>query len=153
MCFAQLEDLHGKIECIVFPRTFAEYEGILGEDDPVVMTGQVNLDESPRKFFPTKIEKLKQEAESRVSGVRVNVKIPKANSQKLHRLRETILSYKGSVPCHIVFENDEGRARLPLGDGFLVNPVPQLAAKINQIFNENSVKFIVDGRLEDGAQF
>ena len=34
----------------------AEYEEILGEDDPLVITGQVNLDESPRKFFPTKIE-------------------------------------------------------------------------------------------------
>jgi DNA polymerase III subunit alpha len=153
MCFAQLEDLHGKVECIVFPRTFAEYEEILGEDDPLVITGQVNLDESPRKFFPTKIEKLKQEAETRVSGVRVNVSLPKVNSQKLHRLKETILSYKGSVPCHIVFDNEDGRARLPLGEGFLVNPVPQLAAKINQIFNENSVKFIVDGRLEDGTQF
>ena len=117
-----------------------------------MMTGQVNLDESPRKFFPSKIEKLKQEAESRVSGVRVNIDLLKTNPHKLKRLRETILSYKGSVPCHIVFENNLGRARLPLGEGFLVNPVPQFAAKINQIFNENSVKFIVDGRLEDGAQ-
>ena len=47
----------GKIECIVFPRTFAEYEGILGEDDPVVMTGQVNLDES-HGFFQLKLKNL-----------------------------------------------------------------------------------------------
>ena len=51
MSFAMLEDLHGKIECIVFPRVFAEYEELLKSDDPVVMTGQVNLAEEPRKFF------------------------------------------------------------------------------------------------------
>ena len=39
MCFAQLEDLNGKIECIVFPRVFSENEQILSETDPVVMTG------------------------------------------------------------------------------------------------------------------
>ncbi len=82
----------------------------------------------------------------------MNINLLKTNSHKLSRLRETILSYKGSIPCHIVFENENGRARLPLGEGFFVNPVPQLAAKINQIFNENSVKFIVDGRLEDGEK-
>ena len=84
-CILQSESC--EIECIVFPRTFAEYETILGEDDPVTMTGQVNLDESLENF-PTKIEKLKQEAETRVSGVRVNGGLDKANSQKLVRLRK-----------------------------------------------------------------
>ena len=47
----------------LFSEPLHEYEGILGEDDPVVMTGQVNLDENPRSFS-SKIEKLKQEAET-----------------------------------------------------------------------------------------
>ena len=41
---------------------------------------------------------------------------------------------------------------MPLGENFLVNPTPQMAAKINDIFNSNAVKFIVDGRLEDGIK-
>ena len=51
MCFALLEDLSGKIECIVFPKVFAEYEDILKTDEPVLMEGYVNLEETPKKFF------------------------------------------------------------------------------------------------------
>jgi DNA polymerase-3 subunit alpha len=49
----------------------------------------------------------------------------------------------------MIFENEVGRARLPLGEEFLVNPTPQMAAKINEVFQKNSVKFIIDGKVED----
>lgn len=151
MCFATLEDLTGKIECIVFPRTFAEYETLLEDDEPLILTGQVNLAESPRKFFPTKIQKLKDQVEERVTGVRINLSLNELNPSRLERFKQVVLSYRGSVPLHIIFENDLGRARMPLGEDFLVNPTPQMAAKINEIFNRNSVQFVVDGRLEEVA--
>lgn len=150
MCFATLEDLNGKIECIVFPRTFAEYEEILGTDEPLVMTGQVNLDEDPRKFFPTKIQKLKDQADERVTGVRINVKMEELNQQRLKRFQQVLLSYRGTVPLHVIFETVEGgKARMPLGEDYLINPTPQMAAKVNEVFNSDSVKFVVDGRLEE----
>lgn len=149
MCFATLEDLTGKIECIVFPRTFAEYEEILAGDEPLIMEGQVNLAEEPRKFFPTKIQKLKDQAEERVTGVRINVATEQLNESRLKRFKQVLLSYRGSVPLHMILEHKEGRVRMPLGQDFLVNPTPQLAAKINEVFQGNSVQFVVDGKLED----
>ncbi len=151
MCFATLEDLTGKIECIVFPKTFAEYQEILASDDPLIMTGQVNLAEEPRKFFPSKIKKLKDEAEGRVTSVRINVEMENLKPFQIDKLKQTILSYRGSVPMHLVFEGMKGKARMPLGDDFLVNPTPQLAAKVNEIFDSNAVKFIVDGQLKDAV--
>lgn len=149
MCFATLEDLTGKIECIVFPKVFLEFEELLATDEPLLISGQVNLAEEPRKFFPTKIQKLKDEAEQRVTSVRINVNMNTLNASRLEQLKRVLLSYRGSVPMHIIFEHADGRARLPLGEDFLVNPTPQMAAKINELFDESSVKFIVDGRLED----
>lgn len=151
MCFATLEDHSGKIECLVFPRVFAEYEALLQSEEPIMMMGQVNLSEEPRKFFPTKIQKLKDQAEERVTGVRINVKMDQLNPQKLERFKQVLLSYRGTVPGQIIFEGSDIRARMRLNQDFLVNPTPQLAAKINELFNDNSVKFIVDGRLEDGV--
>lgn len=151
MCFATLEDHSGKIECLVFPRVFAEYESLLQSEEPIMMMGQVNLSEEPRKFFPTKIQKLKDQAEERVTGVRINVKMEQLNPQKLERFKQVLLSYRGTVPGQIIFEGSDIRARMRLNQDFLVNPTPQLAAKINELFNDNSVKFIVDGRLEDGV--
>ena len=39
-------------------------------------------------------------------------------------MKEVILSYKGSVPCHLIFESDEAKGRLPLGDGFHKSGAP-----------------------------
>ena len=149
MCFATLEDLTGKIECIIFPKTFAEYCEVLEGDDPLVMTGNVNLAEDPRKFFPHKIQLLKDQAEEKVTAVRINVKIDELSSYRLKRFKQVLLSYRGVVPTQVIFENDFGRARLKLGETFLVNPSPQLAAKVNEVFDRNSVKFIVDGKLQE----
>ncbi len=151
MCFATLEDLSGKIELIVFPKTFAENEEILASDEPMIVMGQVNLSEEPRKFFPTKFQKLKDQAEERVTGVRISVNMEELNSQRLERFRQVLLSYRGSVPAHVIFESEQGKARMPLGEDFKVNPTPQMAAKINEVFNSNSVQFVVDGKLEEGA--
>ncbi|HLW55778.1 MAG TPA: hypothetical protein VKY27_00230, partial [Bacteriovoracaceae bacterium] len=56
---------------------------------------------------------------------------------------------RGTVPVHFIFDTPEGRARMPLDDNYLVSPSPQMAAKINEVLNENSVHFIVDGKLEE----
>tara|TARA_R110002072_G_scaffold64203_2_gene159247 strand:+ start:87464 stop:91063 length:3600 start_codon:yes stop_codon:yes gene_type:complete len=152
MCFATLEDLSGKIELIVFPKTFAENEEILQSDEPMIVMGTVNLSEEPRKFFPNKFQKLKDQAEERVTGVRISVNMEELNSQRLERFRQVLLSYRGSVPAHVIFESVQGKARMPLGEDFKVNPTPQMAAKINEVFNSDSVQFVVDGKLEEGAK-
>lgn len=149
MCFATLEDLSGKIECIVFPKTFAEYEMILSSDDPVIVEGSVNLQESPRKIFAEKIFKLKEHSENKITGVRINVDLTDLTEMKLNKLRQVLLSYRGSTPMHMIFEGPGGKARLPLGEEFLINPTPQMAHQINEVFNRDTVKFIIDGRLED----
>lgn len=149
MCFANLEDLTGKIEVIVFPKAFAEYELLLNSSEPVLIEGKVNLSESPRKILADKIYKLKEQSENRITGVRINVNLEDLTEVKLNQLRQVLLSYRGGTPMHMIFESEYGRARLPLGDEFLINPTPQLAHRINEVFNRNSVKFIIDGRVED----
>jgi DNA polymerase-3 subunit alpha len=149
MAFTTLEDLTGKIECIVFPKTFAEHEEILKTDEPVIISGTVNMLEDPRKFFPQKIQLLKDQAEQRVTAVRINMDVETLNVHSLPKLKQILLSFRGSVPIHFVISNEDGRARIPLGEEFMVNPTPQMAAKVNEIFNKNSVNFIVDGIVEE----
>jgi DNA polymerase-3 subunit alpha len=149
MCFATLEDLSGKIECIVFPKVFAEYELILNTDEPVLVEGYVNLQENPRKIFAEKILKLKEHSENKITGVRINVDLTDLTEMKLNKLRQVLLSYRGATPMHLIFEGPGGKARLPLGEEFLINPTPQMAHQINEVFNRDAVKFVIDGRLED----
>jgi DNA polymerase-3 subunit alpha len=151
MAFATLEDLTGKIECIIFPKVFEQYAELLTSDEPLVFTGRVNLAEEPRKLFPQKIQLLKDETEEKVVGVRIKIPLEKAKELDLQKLRTVLLSYRGSTPLHIIFESTQGKARMNLGEDFLVSPTPQLAAKVNDIFQTNSVYFLVDGKVIDAS--
>ena len=50
MGFLTLEDLTGQIECLVFPKTFERYQGMLAADDVVVLSGKLSIreEESPK---------------------------------------------------------------------------------------------------------
>jgi len=148
MAVLNFEDLSGKIECLLFPKVYAEYQSLLNLNEPLYMSGTVNLSEDPKKFFPNKITLLKDETDERVTSVRVHVPLEKLNSYSLGQMKQVLLSYRGAVPIHFIFDSSEGRARLPLDDNFLINPSPQMAAKLNEILNHNSVSFIIDGRVE-----
>jgi DNA polymerase-3 subunit alpha len=152
MAFVTLEDLTGKIECLFFPKIFAEFQQYLTMDEPLIMSGYVNLSEDVKKFFPTKISLLKDESDERVTSVRVNVPLNNLNPYSLSQMKQILLSYRGSIPIHFIFDTPEGRARMPLDDNFLVSPSPQMAAKINELLNTNSVSFIIDGKIEEVRQ-
>jgi DNA polymerase III subunit alpha len=149
MCFTVLEDLSNKIECIVFPKVFAEYEEMLKFEGPVAITGTVNLDEDPRKIFPNKIRPLKEEMEDKIDSVRININLEDLTSQRLQKFRSIVLGHRGSIPMHIIFEDKIGRARMQLGDNFLINPSLKFVAKVNEIFNKNSVNLYVGGQIEE----
>ena len=149
MAFVTFEDLSGKIECLFFPRVFAEFQQFLSQDEPLLLNGVVNLAEDPKKFYPSKVSLLKDESDDRVTSVRVNVPLTHLNPHSLIQLKQIVLSYRGSVPVHFIFETPEGRARMQLDDTFLVSPSPQMAAKLNELLNTNSVSFIIDGKVEE----
>ena len=92
---------------------------------------------------------MKEHSENRITGVRINVDLTDLTEIKLSKLRQVLLSYRGSTPMHMIFEGPGGKARLPLGEEFLINPTPQMAHQINEVFNRDAVKFIIDGKLED----
>ena len=152
MAFVTFEDLSGKIECLFFPRVYAEFQHLLLPDEPVILSGVVNLAEDPKKFYPSKISLLKDESDDRVTSVRVCVPLNHLNQHSLTQLKQIVLSYRGLVPVHFIFENADGRARMILDDTFLVSPSPQMASKLNELLNTDSVSFIIDGKVEELRQ-
>lgn len=152
MAFVTLEDLSGKIECIMFPKTYAEYFEYLEQgDEPIVLGGYVRLSDDRRSFYVNSVRGLTDESDDRVSAVRINIQTTQLTDYTLPKLKQLLLSFRGSVPTHLVFESIEGRAKINLDENYLVNPTPQMAARINDLLNNNSVSFIVDGKLEKPA--
>jgi DNA polymerase-3 subunit alpha len=148
MAFVTIEDLSGKIECIFFPKSYMECFEELESDEPLVFSGYVRLSDDRRSFYVNSIKKITEESDDRVSAVRIKIDTLSINEHTLPRLKQVLLSFRGSVPAHIIFESMDGRAKMNLNDNYLINPTPQMAARVNDLLNDNSVSFIVDGKLE-----
>ena len=50
MAFVTLEDMTGQLECLVFPKVYERYQGVLKEDTAVVIRGRISIreDEAPK---------------------------------------------------------------------------------------------------------
>jgi DNA polymerase-3 subunit alpha len=148
MAFVTIEDLSGKIECIFFPKSYMENFEVLESEEPIVLSGYVRLSDERRSFYVNKIRELTDESDDRVTAVRIKIETEALNDYTLPKLKQVLLSFRGSVPAHIIFESLDGRAKMSLNDNYLINPSPQMAARVNELLNDNSVSFIVDGKLE-----
>jgi len=152
MAFVTIEDLSGKIECIFFPKSYMENFEVLESEDPVVFSGYVRLSDDRRSFYGNKARELTDESDDRVTAIRIKIDTQEINDYTLPKLKQVLLSFRGSVPAHIIFESDNGRAKMDLNENYLINPTPQMAARVNELLNTNSVNFIVDGKLEAPPQ-
>lgn len=148
MAFVTLEDLSGKIECIFFPKAYADNFEALESQEPIVIDGYVRLSDDRRSVYVNQAKFITDDTDDKVQEVRIKVDTGLINDYTLSKLKQVLLSYRGSVKTHLIFETKEGRAKLDLNDNYLVNPTPQMAAKVNELLNDNSVSFIVSGKLE-----
>ncbi len=109
MAFTQLEDLSAQLEVIVFPNTFAEYEDVLKEEVPLVVTGVLENKDDTYKVIADKITTL-SDSINRAKGVlfRVNSTM----EDKLTKLRKRIDENPGETRVKIELNLDNLKKRV-----------------------------------------
>lgn len=112
MCFATLEDLYGNIELIVFPRIYDRYKKYLLEDEVVLVSGKLVLnEEDDPKIICESIESIE---EARAKKFKFYVKIPKnKKAEVFDNIKAILQNHKGYVPVYIYREKDEKMMMAP----------------------------------------
>ena len=91
MAFTTIEDLSGKIECIFFPKVYAECFEHLETDDPIIVTGYVRLSDDRRSFYVNGVRTIEDETDDKVSGVRINVNLNTLNDYSLKKIKTSLV--------------------------------------------------------------
>lgn len=148
MAFATLEDLTGKIELVIFPKTFAEFGHYLDSDDPVWVKGEVKLSEDNRNLFPLEIKSLSERTGQKIEEVSINLFEEDLNDHTLQEFKKVIEGFKGPVPVSLCLHTKKGIAKLNLGDNFSVQPNNNFIVKINGMVREGQINFILEGNAQ-----
>jgi len=159
MCFFQLEDQFGRIECIVFPKRYqgpfdpkAVEEGIedaetFGEflirngDEPLLVTGKCEArknDEgavSGYKILLDRASPIQQVRQERTRGVRVNLTIDQLTDERVLALKHLVADHRGgcTMQLHVRAEG-EFETDLVFGDEFKVDAGDNLFFALERLF-------------------
>jgi len=142
MGFATIEDLVGSVEVVVFPETYAKSAEFLKTDEPLVVSGTVDVGEKSIKIKATEICPLLELSARGTKRVHFTLKSPGVERQQLIELKEIISRYSGNCEAmlHIEIES-RCRATIPLADSFRVAPSDELAQDVEKLVGYRAIAF------------
>jgi DNA polymerase-3 subunit alpha len=140
MAFFSLEDKTGSVEVMVFPDTFAAAAPAIKSDEPILVSGTVEVGEENCKVKAIEIVLLRDANARQTTKVHVTLK-EELGRTHLEMLRELLGRYPGGCRTFLHFQlSDLPRGGLPLP--FLaVAASEDLSVEVERLFGYNAVRF------------
>ncbi len=116
MAFITLEDLSGSVEVIIFPEVYATSMELLKGDDPLLVSGELDVGEEACKVMASEVALLSDVKETMARLVHVRLTTPGLEEMQMRQLKSIVQRYRGNceVQLHITIPNrSETTIQLP----------------------------------------
>ncbi len=148
MMFATVDDLEGSVELRVFEKTLAAAEGVLAEDNIVLIRGKVDLMEAGKVcvlvteatlFAPSEAEiaHARAAAAKHAERVAVPLKLPldaaRLPATVIDDLKRLLAEHPGDTEVVLEVSTSHGARRLKLGAGFTVTRSTRLLSEFEHL--------------------
>ncbi len=142
MAYAQLEDLHGTIEVILFPETFKNHEEILGPESVVRITGTVDLMDKGARIKATRVELVPQLESETVKHVTLQVYEHDVLPHNLVDLQQIFQRHPGPTPISLVLHLQSNlTANLRELPNVGIAPTPEFLEEVEHLLGSSTVTF------------
>jgi DNA polymerase-3 subunit alpha len=142
MAFVTLEDLSGSVELVVFPETYAAAMELLRGEEPLLVTGELDVGEESCKMLASEIQLLRDAKEQQTSRVHIRLTTPGLNEVQLRSLKQIVQRYRGGceVCLHVVIpDRSETLIRLP--KRLKMSASDEAMAEAEKLFGYNIMTF------------
>ena len=152
MGFFQLEDQFGRVECVVFPKTYARTDEETGlsfsdrlqqiGDEPVFVTGKLEVetdDEGEANKFKLLVDSLRPIAEVRAERtrmVRLKLTLEQLTDDRILRLKQIVADNNGPCTMELMVTSERFGADIVFGDQFSVRADDNLVHALERLFGE-----------------
>ncbi|MCA9711339.1 MAG: DNA polymerase III subunit alpha, partial [Myxococcales bacterium] len=157
MGFFQLEDQYGRLETIVFPKTYARVDEETGlsvseqieqaGDEPVLACGRVEVEtgddgEVQRyKLLLDTLQPMAQARAERTAKVHLTLRQDQLTDAKLLQLKQVISDHGGTCKMELtVLVEDRYSTSITFGDEFCVSADESLMLALHRLFGKSSVR-------------
>ncbi|PKA22150.1 hypothetical protein CH381_32390, partial [Leptospira sp. mixed culture ATI2-C-A1] len=147
-----LEDQTGEIECVAFPKTYAEFKHLFTEDNTVFIRGileRLDADESELKgqIIVNKLEELNsvtiEKKMEKTLHLTINM-MEEKNRDVILKLQDVLSVHRGasSVFFHLIGNGDEKKV-IRAHDHFSIDITPDLMKMLTDILGKGTVRYTV----------
>jgi DNA polymerase-3 subunit alpha len=152
MGFFQLEDQFGRVEAVVFPKTYARVDEDSGlsfcerlqqiGDEPVFVTGKLEVDvddDGEAAKFKLLVENARPIAEvrtERTQRVLLKLTLEQLTNDRILRLKQIVADHNGPCTMELRVTSDRYGAELVFGDQFSVRADDNLVLALERLFGE-----------------
>jgi DNA polymerase-3 subunit alpha len=139
---AQLEDLRGAVELLVFPKAYQQMQNVLKPDAALLVRGTVRQEENQKpRISVTDARPLDAAVSSAKTQLRIRMDLEKLGDGRLNQLADTLGAYPGESPLFfdLVRSGDyvvRIQSRAPQG----VNTDDALLSRLRKICGEEAVR-------------
>jgi DNA polymerase-3 subunit alpha len=142
MAFALIEDQMGSVELMVFPDVYGKCSPFLKTDDPLLVTGILEVGEESCKIRATDVSPLGALKETHSRRVNFVLDAAKASRAQLQSLKDIIGRHPGECPSRLqIVIPDTCRTTLRLPSSFSVRPSDDLSLEAEGLFGYNVTVF------------
>jgi len=116
MAFVNLEDLSGSVECVVFPEVYAASMELLKGEEPLFLSGELDVGEEACKLLVNHVELLRDVTQKQTRRITIRLTTPGLEEMQLRQLKSIVQRYRGAcdVALRLVIpDRSETVIRLP----------------------------------------
>ncbi|MDO8462135.1 MAG: DNA polymerase III subunit alpha [Deltaproteobacteria bacterium] len=149
MGFVTLEDLTGLVTVIVFPELFKKYQTLLKSDQPIIISGELDVGEEEVKVIAKDLAPLlggapsggAQTVTSSPREVHIRLLSPETRKEQLENLKKLLTRFRGPCPLYVhLIHPSSGETILSLPEELRVEPTDELLASVNNLFGGDVVQ-------------
>jgi len=142
MAILNLEDLSGSVEVVVFPDAYRECAEILASEEPLLITGALEIGEERCQVKATEVVLLAEVKSSQTRRVHVRLTTPGLDIDQFRALRGVLLRHRGDceVLLHVEIPN-RSETVIKLPSNLRVAPTDEIIDDTTRLFGYNVVSF------------
>ncbi len=140
---ATLDDRSGRLDITLFAEALERFGDKLQKDTVVIVSGQVSFDDFSQGLKMSVRELMTlDEARSRYAkSLALSLSQEQISASFIKKFKQLITPYSGgTLPIHIYYQSQQGRALLRFGVQWSINPTDELLAELVEMLGESAVE-------------
>jgi DNA polymerase III subunit alpha len=154
MAFAQIEDLEGSTEVLIFSEVYDRHQGLIAPDTVLMLEGTISTRDEPPKIIATSMERVENLREKFQSQLQLNIdlKTAEVTEDDLLEMATLFSIHKGETPVKLLVRSRKAKRPLKMNvRKFVVEPNNDLLKGLRNILDVSSVQLTKNGSGGNGS--